>query len=526
LREFWKELPPSLDGTYERALQRIDEETWECAHRIFQFLTVSDRPPRVEELAEVFAIQTDEETAGIPEFDASWRPAEAEAAILSACSSLVTVVNVDGEKIVQFSHFSVQDFLTGSRLASSEHLSRYHVVPQSAHTFLARACLSILLCLDTHIHKGSVKKDFPLASYAAEHWVSHARHGDVSSLIGHGNGMECLFDKDKPHFAAWLWVYDIDKPSGPHMVRAHPEKPEATPLYYAASCGFLGLVQWLVKAHPGDVNRINTRSSEGGSSLHAALCKGHLDIALFLLQHRADAKAKDNLCRTPLHIVSRGGYTEVIQPLIAHGAHLNAKDRENKTPLALASRYGRVEAVQLLLKHGADVNRQDSFGSTPLHLALEQGCLPVARVLLEHTADVDARDASGWTPLHRASSNGKVEATRLLLDHKADVNARYQDDWTALRLAEHNGHRQIVELLLQCGAESHIQKEEERKPPQVSPESNDATEVEAAELRSKNGGGEKEVKPPPESNDATQVEDAELRSKNGSGEKGGVPADV
>jgi len=43
---------------------------------------VSSRPLRVEELAEVFAINFDEEMSGIPKFDPSWRDPNAETAVL------------------------------------------------------------------------------------------------------------------------------------------------------------------------------------------------------------------------------------------------------------------------------------------------------------------------------------------------------------------------------------------------------------------------------------------------------------
>ena len=58
-----------LDETYERILQAITEKKRKDAHGIFQWLTVSSRPLRVEELAEVFAINFDEEMSGIPSFD-------------------------------------------------------------------------------------------------------------------------------------------------------------------------------------------------------------------------------------------------------------------------------------------------------------------------------------------------------------------------------------------------------------------------------------------------------------------------
>lgn len=516
IREVLDDLPKSLDETYERMLQSIDEEKWECAHRIFQFLTVAARPPRVEELAEVFAIRADRETTAIPEFNARWRPPNAEEAVLSACPSFITVTKVNGEQIVQFSHFSVQEYLTGNRLASSP-LARYHVLPQHAHTFLGKACLSILLRLSLRIHKGSVKKMFPLVGYAAENWVGHAHNGDAFCLTD--DEMEPLFDENQPYFAGWLWVYDINNPSGRHMTHTHPEKPGVAPLYYAASCGFYSMVKRLVDTHLQD---INTQYGDGGTPLHAALRNGYSDIALFLLQCCAKADIKDSKHQTPLHIASQEGYIDVIRSLITYDADANAEDRQIETPLSLASRHGRLDAIPLLLQHGADPDHQDSYGQaplhvaskhghhevtrllldrgansivqddhlqTPLHLASDLGCLAVASVLLEHGAHVDAKDVRGWTPLHMASSGGQMEAAQLLLEKGADPNAGDQDGWTALHLAAYNGHHRVVGLLLERGADPQKRNKEGNTPYQVISEYNTAAQVEAAQLlkSSKNG---------------------------------------
>ena len=85
----------------------IDEEKREYAQRLFRCLAVSIRPLRVEELAEILAVQFDE--ADSPTFNADWRPENAEEAVLSVCSSLITVVDRGGHQIVQFSHFSVKE---------------------------------------------------------------------------------------------------------------------------------------------------------------------------------------------------------------------------------------------------------------------------------------------------------------------------------------------------------------------------------------------------------------------------------
>ena len=206
IRSALADLPDGLDETYDRALLGIDNQKRKYARRLFQCLLVSIRPLHVDELAEILAIQFDE--AVPPTFNAGWRPVNAEEAVMSACSSLIAIVDRGGHQVVQFSHFSVKEYLTSERLATAEgRLSYYHILPEPAHTILAHAGLSVLLQLDDNIDRDTIAR-FPIAHYAAQHWADHARFGDVSSHIQ--EVLERLFDPAKPHFAAWVWLYDID----------------------------------------------------------------------------------------------------------------------------------------------------------------------------------------------------------------------------------------------------------------------------------------------------------------------------
>jgi hypothetical protein len=180
----WKvlnDLPKTLDETYSRTLQGIDEEKREYAQRLFRCLMVSNRPLRVEELAEVLAIQFDE--AATPTFNADWRPENPGEMVISVCSTLITTVDRGGHQVAQFSHFSVKEYLTSERLAmAEERLSYYHILPEPAHTVLAHAALSVLLQFDDKTDRDTIG-NFPLASYAARHWVDHAQFRGISSHI-------------------------------------------------------------------------------------------------------------------------------------------------------------------------------------------------------------------------------------------------------------------------------------------------------------------------------------------------------
>jgi hypothetical protein len=207
VRRILQELPDSLDETYERILREIRKPNQGHAHQLLQCLVAAVRPLRVEELAEVLVFDFNAE--GIPKLNPGWRWEDQEEAVMSACSSLVMIVNDGDSRIVQFSHFSVKEFLTANRLVEPiRDVSRYHIRLEAAHTILAQAYLGVLLRLDDRVDRENIK-NFPFARYAAEYWVMHAQFENASSRIK--DGMECLFDADKPHFATWLWIYDVPR---------------------------------------------------------------------------------------------------------------------------------------------------------------------------------------------------------------------------------------------------------------------------------------------------------------------------
>ncbi|KAH9055784.1 hypothetical protein EDB83DRAFT_1085976 [Lactarius deliciosus] len=141
LRRQLNELPKSLDETYERVLKEIESTNQgRHARRLLQCLATAMRPLRVEELAEVLAFDLDDGAkAEIPTFHAEWRWEDQEQAVLSACSTLIVIiVGGNGSRVVQFSHFSVKEYLTSDRLATANgDVSRYHIAPEPAHFVLA-----------------------------------------------------------------------------------------------------------------------------------------------------------------------------------------------------------------------------------------------------------------------------------------------------------------------------------------------------------------------------------------------------
>ena len=448
-------MPDTLDETYERMLRGINKARADDAYRLLQCLTVAVRPLHVEELAELLAFDFRASIpGGIPTLKEDWRWDNQEDAVLSTCSSLITIVHNGDSRVVQFSHFSVKEYLTSSRLARSHgDVSGYFIDLGQSHTIMSQACLSTLLRLDEHAANNG-GEGFPLAKYAAEHWVEHAQFEKVSSHVW--DGMVDLFDPSGPHFAAWLRVHDVDKP----WDWFSPGKSGGgSPLYYASLCGFYDLAELLITKHPEQVN------ASGGlnvAPLPAALYKRHFRIANLLREHGANVDIQGRTGWNPLHMASAEGHIDMIRWLLDHGADVNALTDFLSTPLLMAAAHVQLEATQVLLERNADVNLRNGRDATPLYEVLNNfpwgkgGVgVDIVRLLLDHGADPNIRLSdltTNFTPLHLASFKGLLEAARLLLSYGAKVDEKNEEGKTAFQVASESGYDEITKLLLEHGA--------------------------------------------------------------------------
>jgi ankyrin repeat protein len=506
LRGILKRLPKTLDETYERVLKEINDDNREHARRLLHCLAVAIRPLRVEELAEILAFNFDDVQGGIPKFRADWRWDDQEWAVLSTCSSLIAVVDSDLKffgkcRVVQFSHFSVKEFLLSDRLASvTEDVSRYHILPGPAHIILAQACLGFLLHLDAPTDWKTGKR-FPLARYAAQHWVEHAQFEDVASHVN--DGMRSLFDPDKLHLAAWVGIYNIDDHSD----------YTPNPLYYAALCGFYDIVERLVIGHPQLINtlggcnyfpvlaalvgkhirvaefllqhggKVNIKGEDGETALEMSIYSGlredAFDRVSFLLNHGADVNGRANDGSTPLHTAAYVLCHEVVQLLLDSGADVDSRDDQGRTSLHLATAELECEEeaeardiLKLLLERGANANTQDNDGATPLLVAVRGRWVNISSLLLEHGAEPNMKNRDGesslhqlltymWSPYNNSDSCG---IARLLLGHGANVNDKDKDYTTPLHLAMKKGSYDVAQILLERGAEPNVANKDGNTP--------------------------------------------------------------
>src|SRR6266478_4866925 len=454
IRHALAELPETLDETYERTLREINKAEWEIAHRLFQLVTVARRPLLAKELADLLAF--DFEVGPIPKFHEEWRLEDPVDAVLSTCSSLLAIVDVKGSRVIQFSHFSVKEFLTSARLAKTNDITprRFHVSETPAHTLAAQACLGILLYLDNDVVTSESLGESPLAEYAAEYWADHARSEDVSQNVE--DGMKQLFDPSKPHLSVCVWICD---PNALPWMRRRVERPaplDGTSLHYASLWGLRSIVEFLVNEYSQDVH--SHYFPDNVTPLHLASRHGRVEVVCFLIEHGADVTAQNQNESSPLHEALRSGKVEVARILIERGADVTAREVGGVTPLHRASRQGQLEIARVLIERGADIAARTDYGQTPLHLAAEQRQLEVGRMLIERGANIAAQTKEGETSLLVALRRGYLEFARMLIERGADGKGQRSGS-TSLHHASREGEVEIVRVLIERGADVTAQDE-------------------------------------------------------------------
>lgn len=155
-----------------------------------------------------------------------------------------------------------------------------------------------------------------------------------------------------------------------------PVAPLAPPLWCAAVCGHLGVLELLLKRGAN----VNGCSNSGSTAVRSACYKNRLNVVRFLVDQGADIHRANHDGGTCL--INAVTSVALCQYLIGQGAKLNAKDVNGMTALHCAIDRVQLETVRLLIRSGADPFAKCAQGNDALTLACLKGDADIAMELL------------------------------------------------------------------------------------------------------------------------------------------------
>lgn len=208
---------------------------------------------------------------------------------------------------------------------------------------------------------------------------------------------------------------------------------------------------------------INARRDDGCTPLHLATATGHVELAFWLLGHKANVNLADKEGRTPLMAaVGSGSYDEPLLPILLRaGGDPQIKDLKDRTVLDYAWEEGAWEDVVTLLD--AKVEFQNAgetlcamFAKAQSSAISEDAVEQITQRLLPRTGALNDLRVEGRPLLACTVLLGQPRLTELLLKAGAKVDAQDLHGRTALIWSAMCGSSSGKQLLVKAGANPHI----------------------------------------------------------------------
>jgi ankyrin repeat protein len=261
--------------------------------------------------------------------------------------------------------------------------------------------------------------------YEKQLWLEELESAIYALLLSSDNSRKCGWFYDVVYTSFHSAIYSNDRISVSNYLQRHPGHHQdsiingkdlagMTPLHWAAFCGHLELVEWLLEKNAN----IQTLNAHNNTPLMLAAIMGHNEIVLCLLS-KYEEQGFD------LNYVNTHGYNAYKLAVIfgvnmSHSSHVTA----------LLNAFHENQP-------GNQINAFDTSGGTLLHLCAIKELPTSIEVLAQAGADLNLpHQRTLWTPLQLVCSTTQpnIETIRALLENGARVNVRDRQNRTALDL--------------------------------------------------------------------------------------------
>jgi len=240
-----------------------------------------------------------------------------------------------------------------------------------------------------------------------------------------------------------------------------------------------------------DLKKWLAQGADKNEELGHAVVANDIDRVSYLIEHGADASARDGDGYTALGNSVRFGFAPIAKYLVEHKADPNATDLSGWSPLMYATWSDQDDLARLLIANGAksDVTRE-AGGLTALAIAAQNSKDKSAVVLIDAGADVNHPVGQGeYTPLMLAATSGSSGIAQRLIAKGANVNAKNPGGVTALMIAAAGNRSEIADMLLKAGADPSIKTEDGRTALTIAQSSNSDAIVKLLKEAQQRSGG-------------------------------------